>query len=886
MMKRIGAAFFGLLVSVSAALGASSSPGLPIIGLPVINGVASTLLGTDASKNLATYTLGSGVATALGLNLNGSGALVATTSPVLTTPALSGSSTGTTTLASANAGASNFTITFPAATGTVALVSGANVASVSNSDGTLTISPTTGAVVASINLAHANTWTGQITNALGTITTSTPLTYTATTNAAGTYDASVLNVTWTSATFPSYYLRAQSGGSDRIQLYQTSSGSGNAGVKVLSGTANRSTDFQAGNTSWMESSVIQVYVEAAAKVVTLGNAATLGWASSAGAGAGTQDTAMSRISAGIIGFGTGAQGSIAGGIQAATLALGGATIGSNALAVTGVIAGSGRILSQNSGFGGTSTFGGSTYNFSLGILGSFGDLVMPAGSNVSWTSGTTHTNLTTVDLSLTRDAANTLAQRNGANAQAFRVYNTFTDSSNGEWTALDWSSNVARLYPVKQGTGQSRDFQIFTNNDLYLSSNINPGGTMQLKLTSTGLMFVTDNSIDIGASGATRPRSGFFGTNITVGSNITFGGALQQTSVGVWNSLNMRLGTGQYFDWSSASDGSAAADTALGRVAAGVVSVHTSAASGASGALIAANLQTGGTSLLTLTSGALGVSKMTASASAPGAAGGKIELVCGTGAGTAKLIAYAGTSSTATTILDNIGSGVTGCFLLGFAGVGFKRRHCSEKNRPSRKTPAASSLDLGMETSEGQRTVAGNRCSSARDRRIEGSAVNSHRGGLSCWPHRFGRWHLRNDQTRQENRRILAVGINVCDQHQSIDGGLGYGKGRRWFDLYQRKSKKRSLRPEAYAPMGYWQSERHVCRQTDRALSRHQEGAGSALYRTCITQTSKHKSQLFGIQGQTASDSARNSGTQFHRQRAGSKIQRCLILSAQERIAA
>lgn len=35
-----------------------------------------------------------------------------------------------------------------------------NITSVSNSDGTLTISPTTGAVVASLNLAHANTWTG------------------------------------------------------------------------------------------------------------------------------------------------------------------------------------------------------------------------------------------------------------------------------------------------------------------------------------------------------------------------------------------------------------------------------------------------------------------------------------------------------------------------------------------------------------------------------------------------------------------------------------------------------------------------------------------------------------------------------------------------------
>jgi hypothetical protein len=37
---------------------------------------------------------------------------------------------------------------------------GGAVSSVANSDGTLTISPTTGAVVASLALAHANTWTG------------------------------------------------------------------------------------------------------------------------------------------------------------------------------------------------------------------------------------------------------------------------------------------------------------------------------------------------------------------------------------------------------------------------------------------------------------------------------------------------------------------------------------------------------------------------------------------------------------------------------------------------------------------------------------------------------------------------------------------------------
>src|SRR3990167_4393524 len=51
------------------------------------------------------------------------------------------------------------------------LVSG--VSSVSNSDGTLTISPTTGNVVASLNLANANTWTGGQTFNLSTSTSAT-----------------------------------------------------------------------------------------------------------------------------------------------------------------------------------------------------------------------------------------------------------------------------------------------------------------------------------------------------------------------------------------------------------------------------------------------------------------------------------------------------------------------------------------------------------------------------------------------------------------------------------------------------------------------------------------------------------------------------------------
>lgn len=60
------------------------------------------------------------------------------------------------------------------------------------------------------------------------------------------------------------------------------------------------------------------------------------------------------------------------------------------------------------------------------------------------------------DLFLVRDAANTLAQRNGANAQMLKVGNTYTDASNGEWGAFGFESNVLKIGARANGTGTVR----------------------------------------------------------------------------------------------------------------------------------------------------------------------------------------------------------------------------------------------------------------------------------------------------------------------------------------------------------------------------------------------------------------------------------------------
>jgi len=66
------------------------------------------------------------------------------------------------------------------------------------------------------------------------------------------------------------------------------------------------------------------------------------------------------------------------------------------------------------------------------------------------------------DVVLNRDAAGILAQRNGAAAQTFRVYNTFTDASNYERAVMDWTTTANTLIIGAQqlGTGQARQVNI------------------------------------------------------------------------------------------------------------------------------------------------------------------------------------------------------------------------------------------------------------------------------------------------------------------------------------------------------------------------------------------------------------------------------------------
>lgn len=121
---------------------------------------------------------------------------------------------------------------------------------------------------------------------------------------------------------------------------------------------------------------------------------------------------------------------------------------------------------------------------------------------------------------LTGSTANTLEQVNGTTAQMFHLYNTFTNGSNYERLEIGPVSGTFKIVSAKAGSGQSQALQLIAAGNLLLNSG---GGFIQfnnganvwyIDPSGNGFKANTDNSWDIGAAGATRPRTGYFGTSV------------------------------------------------------------------------------------------------------------------------------------------------------------------------------------------------------------------------------------------------------------------------------------------------------------------------------------------------------------------------------------
>lgn len=72
------------------------------------------------------------------------------------------------------------------------------------------------------------------------------------------------------------------------------------------------------------------------------------------------------------------------------------------------------------------------------------------------------------DVYLSRDGANTLALRNGVNAQAFNLYNTYTDGSNHERGFARFNASVFEIGTAAAGTGTVRDLALVPGSGGYV----------------------------------------------------------------------------------------------------------------------------------------------------------------------------------------------------------------------------------------------------------------------------------------------------------------------------------------------------------------------------------------------------------------------------------
>jgi hypothetical protein len=102
--------------------------------------------------------------------------------------------------------------------------------------------------------------------------------------------------------------------------------------------------------------------------------------------------------------------------------------------------------------------------FSAALLLNSG-FFLATGFPITWsTSATDGFGTGAVSLAILRDTDNTLAQRNGTNAQTTRIYNTFTSATNFERAKIEWASNILRIGTEKGSAGgTARDMELQTD---------------------------------------------------------------------------------------------------------------------------------------------------------------------------------------------------------------------------------------------------------------------------------------------------------------------------------------------------------------------------------------------------------------------------------------
>lgn len=240
---------------------------------------------------------------------------------------------------------------------------------------------------------------------------------------------------------------------------------------------------------------------------------------------------------------------------------------------------------------------GSTLN--IGAGGTLAGMAFQSAANVAITGGTlagiTSVSLTSAgvldwnsDTKLSRDASNILAQVNSTTAQAFRLYNTFTDATHYERAAFDFATTANVLTigtEVGSGGGAARNFQFVVGGAPVMNWGISRGGTLTVG-TNAGVINASNGSISTGTI--------FLATNASG----------TQYNILIDDTPRIIQGNAGYYGFfSGARVDNTTLDTTISRASAGVLQIGTTAAN-ALGSLNLTNLTaTGAVSTGNLTVG-------------------------------------------------------------------------------------------------------------------------------------------------------------------------------------------------------------------------------------------------------------------------------------------
>jgi hypothetical protein len=209
------------------------------------------------------------------------------------------------------------------------------------------------------------------------------------------------------------------------------------------------------------------------------------------------------------------------------------------------ISGDGRKFYLENGDLATGRFGSTYWK-----TGELVPMLLRASGALGWSSANSQP-LLSGDTFLYRDGADgILAQRNGTNAQAFRVYNSTdaTPATNFDRAVFGFVSNVLRIGVENGGTyTTARAIEFFTGG--FASVNISSGGSLSVgRSTSPGSISVLNTA---GAS------------NIQLSGNISYG---------------YHMAAPVMITWGNATQLNGSLDTGLERIAGGTVGVNTGTA--------------------------------------------------------------------------------------------------------------------------------------------------------------------------------------------------------------------------------------------------------------------------------------------------------------------